>query len=68
MIDGNPYVVVNDREMTWVPPTIEKLLTPAYVKSDADMNVAIDDQASTQAGINFLMSCPWPSKASAETM
>lgn len=22
------------------------------------MNVAIDDQASTQAGINFLMSCP----------
>jgi len=57
-IDGNPYVVINDRDMTWVPPTIERLLTPAYRKSEIDMTLTNDSQASVQAAINFLQSAP----------
>jgi len=54
-IDGIAYEVVTDREPEWVPLAVDKLLRPPYSRKESthDSN---DNEASVQAGINFLQS------------
>lgn len=58
-IDGVAYTVVYDREMRWVPSSVERLLTPAY-KRDENMQLDFeqDSEATIAMGVNYLQSCP----------
>ena len=53
IIDNSPYVVVNDRSMTWVPPTVEKLLSSPYQRSNTTMET-FDTPAAIEAAIGYL--------------
>lgn len=57
-IDGVPYTVISDRDMAWVPPNIEKMLRPPYVRTDVEGVVTDDSPASIEAGRRFLESAP----------
>ena len=53
------YTVVNDAPMKWIKPEIERLLTPAYSRSELPpTDFTVDADANVQAGINFLESAP----------
>lgn len=58
IIDGSPYEVINDRDMAWVPPTIEARLEAAYSRKEIDSTAAIDSEASVAGAIGFLQSAP----------
>lgn len=58
VIDGSPYSVIEDVDMSWVPSTIERMLKPAYVRSDVETVAKVDTEAAIQAGILFLQSTP----------
>lgn len=58
VIDGILYELINDKEMSWVPPLIERVLRPPYVRADPSASTVVDDPAAIQAAINFLKTCP----------
>lgn len=58
VIDGNTYRVVNERDMAWVPETIERRLVPPHVRSEASQAQEVDTPAAIQAAINFLITAP----------
>lgn len=57
-IDGVPYEIVADRDMAWVPFTIEKMLRAPYVRTDVESVVTTDSEASIEAGRRYLESAP----------
>jgi hypothetical protein len=57
-IDGVPYSVINDRPLSWVPITIERMLKPPYVRAETAEVHTVDTEAAIQAGIRFLESAP----------
>lgn len=52
------YQVINDRELAWVPSSIERLLRPPYVRPDIELDITLDTPAAIQAAIGFLQSAP----------
>lgn len=58
VIDGRPYVVINDQPLAWVPTTIEKTLRAPYIKATTEEVHTVDTEAAIQAAIRFLESAP----------
>lgn len=58
IIDGVAYQIVADREMTWVPLTIERQLRPPYIRSEVAGLVGLDAEVSIEAARRFLESAP----------
>lgn len=57
-IDGVAYEVVADRDIAWVPLSIEKILRPPYVRPTNEATLELDSPSSIEAGIRFLQSTP----------
>lgn len=57
-IDGRPYEVINDRELAWVPLSVEPLLQPVYVRPEEALTDTRDSEASVSAAIRYLQSAP----------
>lgn len=57
-IEGQPYSVITDRSMGWIPVSVEKLLTSAYKREGAVADFTVDSEASIQAAIDYLQSAP----------
>lgn len=57
-IDGQTYTVANDRDLAWIPLSIERMLRAPYVRSEVEYAGALDSQASIEAGRRYLESAP----------
>jgi hypothetical protein len=57
-IDGAPYEIIRDGDLSWVPPSIERMLRPAYTRAEHEVATPKDDPASIEAAIRFLQSAP----------
>lgn len=59
VIDGKPYVVVSERDLSWIPEPIERRLAPPYVRKDLEVSLElIDNAANVEAGRRFVESAP----------